>query len=362
MPIPEKYLYLVSVFFLLLFLSCSSDSPNCGEYNGGIGLYTQEDVDDFAKCGYTSIEGTLFISDEAPVGNVGSVIKDLRGLSSLTYVSGDILIRDAEGITSLDGLDNIESCGSLEIVKCINLTNTDGLRKLKPKGGVYIQYNFKLERLSGFHFDNNSTTGIVISFCPLIKDIDVFKGVTKSHAVIIVGNSSLENIEGLRDVKVIGENNITTSFEVLEIRNNDRLESLDPLGNVTTIDYGGIEIENNPLILDLDGLSSLTDFKGNILILNNNNLLNIDGLANLTEVEKLRISGNYNLQSINGLGNMNLVRRKLRISANTSLADFCGIENLVNNGMICCGYQAYIVSGNAFNPSQQDIIDGNCSQ
>lgn len=358
--------FLLPLFVTIFFLGCSSDdeSSSCGVYEGSIGLYYQEDVDDFAKCNYTSIEGNLYISDDAPIGNMGSVIKDLKGLSSLTSISGNIEIRDLKGLTTLDGLDNIESCMNLTIASCEKLTNIDGLGKLKPKGGIYISTNFKLERLSGFHFDDNSTVAtIIVSNCPLIKNIDVFKGVIKSLVVVqISSNYSLKDIEGLRDIQVIGGDKLTTSSPALEIRYNESLESLAPFSNLTTVDYGGMDISNNPLILNLDGFSSVTDFKGDIHIIDNDNLLNIDGLSNITEVEKLRISDNDNLQNINGLSNMSLVRRKLHIRRNTSLTDFCGIENLVLNGLICCGYDGYLAEGNAYNPTQQDIIDGNCSQ
>jgi len=67
--------------------------------------------------------------------------------------------------------------------------------------------NPSLERLPDLHFhDNSNGEAIIVSYCPLIKNIDVFKGVTKiDSAVIIVRNSSLENIGGLRNLKMIGE-------------------------------------------------------------------------------------------------------------------------------------------------------------
>jgi hypothetical protein len=38
------------------------------------------------------------------------------------------------------------------------------------------------------------------------------------------------------------------------------------------------------------------------------------------------------------------------------LNDFCGITTIVNNGV-----QNFFTSDNLYNPSEQDILNGNCS-
>ena len=43
---------------------------------------------------------------------------------------------------------------------------------------------------------------------------------------------------------------------------------------------------------------------------------------------------------------------------NSSLTDLCSVSLLLDNGLI----SSYFVYDNAYNPTQQDIIDGNCSQ
>jgi len=63
---------------------------------------------------------------------------------------------------------------------------------------------------------------------------------------------------------------------------------------------------------------------------------NLDGLSNLTSVESPWID----------------------IIGNTFLSNFCGLNELIING----GYNGNLTTyDNAYNPSKQDIIDGNCS-
>jgi len=44
----------------------------------------------------------------------------------------------------------------------------------------------------------------------------------------------------------LGNKTPTTFPEILTIRYNEKLVSLDPLKSVTAIDYGGINIEHTP--------------------------------------------------------------------------------------------------------------------
>ena len=49
----------------------------------------------------------------------------------------------------------------------------------------------------------------------------------------------------------------------------------------------------------------------------------------------------------------------LKIISCSSLKNLCGLQNLLSNDGLKGNYN---VSDNLFNPSKQEIIDGNCSQ
>ena len=88
-------------------------------------------------------------------------------------------------------------------------------------------------------------------------------------------------------------------------------------------------------------------------------LTNLNGLQNLTITGyDLTIIQNSSLTSLDGLENLSTVAGSLSIIWNVTLADLCGLQTLLIGNGLSYGYQ---VEGNLFNPTEQDIIDGNCS-
>ena len=60
------------------------------------------------------------------------------------------------------------------------------------------------------------------------------------------------------------------------------------------------------------------------------------------------------ITDLNGLTNINSNSSNLNIIDNSNLTDLCGIKTIANPG--------FVISGNAYNPTSQNFIDGNCSQ
>lgn len=107
---------------------------------------------------------------------------------------------------------------------------------------------------------------------------------------------------------------------------------MSSISNITETLY----ITNNPYLINLIGLSNLTRIgefatNGGLLIENNSTLTNLNGLENLTSVEYLTINDNE------------------------SLTDFCGLQNL---DLIDFDVN---FTGNAYNPTKEDLESGNCS-
>ena len=98
---------------------------------------------------------------------------------------------------------------------------------------------------------------------------------------------------------------------------------------------------------------------GNIIIGSNDLIINVDGLNNLSQVDfNITIRENALLSNLNGLSNIQTVDGFLKIFENTTLSDLCGLETLLIGNGLGGSYEVY---DNAYNPTQQDIIDGNCS-
>ena len=165
----------------------------------------------------------------------------------------------------------------------------------------------------------------------------------------------------------------------LRISNNDALTSLQGVENITQLRF--LTIENNDALNSLTAFESLTQLL-DLTINNNDALVTLVGLEQLVELRILIIANNEALQSLNGLNNLMTLTPSIfnavNIGAiqwenfctgytdgpNPNLSDFCAIETLINayewdiNGNSQCA----VIVNNAYNPTPQDFLDGNCSQ
>ena len=78
--------------------------------------------------------------------------------------------------------------------------------------------------------------------------------------------------------------------------------------------------------------------------------------SNIQEFGNINIFLANNIESLDGLENV-MITNNVNISSNIGLLDFCALQNLIVNG----SFNDITISGNAFDPTIQDIIDGNCS-
>ncbi len=85
-------------------------------------LTTQAEVDAFAARGVGILVGNLVIGKEA-AGSESDYITNLNGLSALKRVVYNVVINPTYAGTSLEGLNGLESVGSLEVVKAPVLTD-----------------------------------------------------------------------------------------------------------------------------------------------------------------------------------------------------------------------------------------------
>ncbi len=271
-------------------------------YSGDVLPINQDQIDEFGSIGYCAIDGYLRISD---VGNFPP-ITDLSPLSSIENVEF-LFIDNNYWLENLDGLENLTSSLGVEIRHNNRLVEIDGLKNLSaPNVKVVIKYNDALENLDGLI----GLTGLGYNLI----------------ALLVEENRSLINIDGLQNV-------ISTRGRIM-IRGNDNLENIEGLKNLQTVN-GELTIHTNQNLQSLQGLRSLRHIQKDLYIVFNDNLAILNGLENLERVENLDIIFNY------------------------ALSDLCALTGLVASGGVSGNYR---VDGNAYNPSQQDILDGNCSQ
>lgn len=142
----------------------------------------------------------------------------------------------------------------------------------------------------------------------------------------------------------------------MRIGSNPSLVNLNGIENITNIGYG-LFIVDNDLLTNLNELINITSINTTLSIAENSALVNLSGLQNITIIGvDLLIVENDNLTNLNELSNLNSAPN-IRINNNNILVDFCGLNNVIVNG----GNNDFLAFYNAYNPTKQDIIDGNCS-
>ena len=185
------------------------------------------------------------------------------------------------------------------------------------------------------------------------KSIDFLKSINFiGKNLIINDNPNLSNLKGLENVSLIGGR--------LNIYENPSLSLLDGLEKLNSVRREVI-IGSNPVLLNFDGLRNLSSIGTALIIGLNPALPNIDGLSKLTSVGGLLyIDSNATLSNLEGLRNLTLVSGNLYINNNPVLSSFCGLQPLLKDSDFKGDYHS--VDKNGYNPTKQNIIDGNCKE
>lgn len=271
-----------------------------------IGLYSQQDVDNFQD-NYGPCDRLLTLYIE------GSDITNLDGLSALTDVGSSLHITNNDVLTNIDGLSALTSVGrSLLIRNNARLTNLDGFSAItRVNEDLQVHLNGALDNLNGL----SNLTYIGAS-------------------LVILENVELTNIDGLSALGSIGVSDHAPQ-RFLHIGKNDALKNLDGLSALTTVgphpSANGVSafviIENNASLTDLNGLSALSSILGSLHITDNPSLLSVDGLSSLTRVYDVGIGGNTALTRMGGLSSLTNVGN-LGIGQNDALTDLSGLSLL----------------------------------
>jgi len=188
-----------------------------------------------------------------------------------------------------------------------------------------------INSLSSLHTINGALN---IKYNPNLTNLNGIENITYARALSIWDCDSLTGVLELSNI------NITVSNGYLSIWNNASLVSLEGLEGITSFNFS--YIQENPSLINLNGLDNITNVTVHITIVDNMSLVSLSGLENLTQISTVRVGVNQNGAS----------------APNINLTDFCALQNLYNN-------DASIntsIANNGFNPTVQNIIDGNCSQ
>ncbi len=133
-------------------------------------------------------------------------------------------------------------------------------------------------------------------------------------------------IGGSDIISLLPLSNITSILNGLEIENNPLLVSLEGLNSVDYIDQFDLIIDNNVSLIEISALSNMTTaapFSYFLVQISNNPVLNsLNGLQNLQNSYITRIENNDSLTNLEGL---NILLEELYITNNNALQNFSGI-------------------------------------
>jgi hypothetical protein len=368
----KKKLTLATLFSIFLILYAYAHQPDevCP---GNVTLTTQAEVNAF-NC--TAVAGTLSIS--------GNDITDLSPLSVLQIVGTGLEIHDNPNLINLDGLSSLKSVSgpgntALKITNNPALVNVNGLSSLRDfiwttSGHIAITDNAGLQDLTGLltlrapisanqslfvdlRGNPNLDCGAFVRFFQSIGT-DVVRGLydqgkilteenggctfegilahwwgedctaenvtlssqaevdafycTEVTQVLTVSGADIVDLSSLRRLKKVGE---------LIVENNSMLTNLDGLSSLERVDGGwtrqaaSLTIRNNASLQNIDALISLkyigVIYMCNIIITGNPALRNLDGLAGVSQWEftrfgSLEIKNNTIMEDIDGLSSLRL--------------------------------------------------------
>ncbi|MCZ4320200.1 hypothetical protein O4H26_14500 [Aequorivita viscosa] len=342
-------------------------------YEGDVILKTQEEVNDFGANQYTQINGLLLIGH--PEENGTTDIIDLSPLHSIKIVNNSLQIKNNTILTSTVGLNVNFILGQIAILNNPSLESIKGFESINSTLGIFLSNNQVLTDVSGLSQITHIELNFSIISCPSLPDIDWLQNLSEiGNGIKLIGLNSIRNINALSNLR-----NFTDAYGSIYIANNTSLENLDGLQNfsddITFLDIIGntvlqniqglenisvfqeLKIKNNESLQSLNGLGAITAVNNRIEIRNNNSLIDLQGLNNLERASNsFLIQDNESLTSLNGLDGIQSFTL-IRCYNNTVLSDFCALRS----ALILNSNFGFSAENNAYNPTKQDIIDGNCS-
>lgn len=413
-------LYITKIALSLFLLSGNFSFGQVVHY-GNIDLSTQAEVNAFGAIGYTKIDGNLrFISssditDLSSLTSIDSIIgelvishnnnlttlegldnimyvsnrvniqknsslTDVTGLSGLAYVENSLSIDDNFSLDTIAGFTNLNSLKRLLIIDNPNLLTISGFTSLTMiEEFMTIKSNESLLSIPGFSDLTTVTDDLRISNNISLSDsLSGFSSLTTVGGFFeIKSNYALPSLSGLSNLTYVGEDfriwalditslnglsNLQTVGSEFLIRANSSLNTLSGVDNLKYV-YGDFNIRYCDNLNSLDGLDSLASV-GSFILLRNDGMYNLTGAPNLTTIYRhLYIYDNTNLHSLSGLENLLYINvfgsfYDFKILENQNLTNYCALDNVIANG----GYGTLECLGNAYNPSEDDLLEGKCKE
>lgn len=295
------------------------------------------------------------ISEELnrPVRIVGTGLPSVDGMEGLTHIR-DLQIHDNDALVDLGGLSGLLEADTLELVGNENLPDLSGLSNLEEVLELELRQNHGMVSLAGL--SSLSTIGLelrivdqaglssldglqslatpgfdrfdlVLWNLPLLGDLSALSGITQLDSLRVQGPLAAENLVGLHNLTSVEQ---IGSGPVVWIEDADNLTTLDGLGALETVSRG-LRITSCDALQDLSALNTLTTVLA-LEIIDNPLLEDLQGLEQITglgpTVPSLRVQGNATLSSLSGLDGLTVATGLVIIEDNPQLLGLSGLEQL----------------------------------
>jgi len=226
---------------------------------------TQGSIDSFAinYPGCTEIEGAV---------SIGYGVTNMQGLSSVTYIGGDLRFYNNDNLESFRGLENlVEIGGELAIVNVHGINNLSGFDNLIKIGGSLRIWETELHSLYG------------------LLSLKVIGGSFR----FLYGEQNFLTYNIYSDEQVIPK--LDTILGAVVVQEMPNAWSIGALSGLNYL--GGIIISSCPRFQFID--LHTKEFNGPLILNNNENLKNINAFENYTKtyITNLEIKANPKLSS-----------------------------------------------------------------
>lgn len=213
----------------------------CTHIEGNVHIFGEDIYSLGGVSGVESIGGFLYIGDPFWWTN----LRNLNGLQGLTYVGGGITLQNNPFLRNIEGLGNVESLGTGQLLIEMNdsLTSLAGLEKITTiEAGLWVTENHSLLNFlglsnltyincNGFYCENNY----------LLADFTGLENLKKCIGILKIGiNGSLVNIDALTGLNEFGGG--------VYIHDNAALANLDGIKNIPGTSISYLRIFNNSLL------------------------------------------------------------------------------------------------------------------
>ncbi|MFT3826800.1 MAG: carboxypeptidase-like regulatory domain-containing protein [Chitinophagaceae bacterium] len=263
-------------------------------------------------------------------------------------------------------LPALKTCGRFLITNCPGIVNLDGFANLTSVTGDFSisnanipGANVKLKTINGFNklasiaYSCGLETASGSGYTGPLTSIQGFKSLKTVGAMFTIGGLNLTDISGFASLETIGQDMRIVNTGLTGVEGFPKLTSSGLSENRL------INITDNNKLTTLKGFASLTNVVG-VFIARNAELKDLQGFEKVTSMKsEITVGQNTKLTNIDGLANVGGTIINININQNTALKNLCGITKLVKAASITGQYS---VSGNGYNPTQQQIIAGTCSQ